>query len=916
MGLSNKEQADNKFNSRILIKNIIIPLTLLLVMLVGGLFWAATTIQAESISLGGDSLVYDQEKGLVTITTNVTGQYRIINFFADEILIKLEGYEEEMDEEEPDKELVEDPEDPEDPEKTEEAPEEEAPEEEVPEEEEPEEDPEPEVDPEEDPGVSMPTGMGDPLGSPQEILMEPGAFTGCDLDRLHNYFQASKIEIYPGEYLIAYHVVFYELDGRLPLFYWPILYINLDDDRPNWEFEYGYSSTRGWFGLLTRNHRWLFGLAGQLYFDYYQHTGPAFGFRQQYVDSDSHEGEIYYYRQDNQDDVPGLFDWEAALHHELDWQDWSGNLDVEYEDYDDYFELVGEADLENETDEYLAYFSGDYELDYYRLEEDEDRSLQETVLSAGYDRDFSFDFWQFQDLNVYLDYELELTDYLTYEEDDLEVSELNLGLAKSFANNLDLDFDFYREVEQEPEETPFIENQGELQGRYSIGNLNLGAGYEYTTQEEGEEEYFQDLRSAEADYSWGDGWGTEFAYETGRLQEPGLEEVERWAGLAALSLTQRPWTYELVLERDAPDFPDPPDPDDDEDEEDEDEGVAFTRLPEANVYYEPAGPFDYQLQAGRYYEDETGTEGLRGAGIVNFSERWQPHPLFDLRSSQTLRGNVYRAERGDDLATMEANGEAPYYLNLTSELDLRNQLTDHLSLRHRYDFGDYRGATPFEFDVLEEENEITNELTYRRDWLEFDLDSGYDLLDEEYLALAGVLTLIPHPNLELEFESEYDLNERLFSEDLDFTTSYVSDNWDLGLTTSYDLEEREFSEVLTLESDYSGDRLSALTSLDYNMNERKLEILENDLEYEIPGDEGLYFKNVIEYDFDEPEERLQKATLELHKRLHCRELHFSYDHSSREFMVTYKLNLFRGRGVGLGRDEEGMLFDFGAEDVD
>ncbi len=49
--------------------------------------------------------------------------------------------------------------------------------------------------------------------------MSPGGFTGCDLEEHPHYiFQASTMEIYPGDYLIAYNVVFYELDGRLPLF--------------------------------------------------------------------------------------------------------------------------------------------------------------------------------------------------------------------------------------------------------------------------------------------------------------------------------------------------------------------------------------------------------------------------------------------------------------------------------------------------------------------------------------------------------------------------------------------------------------------------------------------------------------------------------------------------------------------------
>jgi len=776
---------------------------LIFILLVGlVIFGAGSPVQAESLTIGGENLEYDREKGLVTITTDVKGSYSVLNFFTDEIIIKMEEGEEEI------------------------------------------------------------------ITTPQEITMEPGAFTGCDLDRPHNYFQARSIKIYPGDYLIAYHVVFYELDGRLPLFYWPILYINLDDDRANLEFEYGYSSRRGWFGKLTYNHRWLWGLAGQLYLDYYQRTGRAYGFRQQYIDSPSHEGEVYYYWQNNREEVPGLFNWEAALYHELDWLDWAGRADVHYQDYDNRYELEAESSLRNEAEDYLADFWGEYDREIFY--EDPDRSRQRAEAGASYERSFSFDFWQFRDLDIFLGYELELTDYLEHQERDFQDSWLELSLAKRFANNFNLGLSYDRRSEREP----------------------------------GEETLFLDRSRAEADYSWGEGWSSQAAYEYSRYQEPEVELVDRWAALYTLSRRRGDFIYELVLERDAPRFPDP-------DEEEEDEGVSFYRWPEGNIYYQPPGNLDYQLQLGRYYEDESGVGGLRAAGLVNFSERWQPLDRLEIRSEQRLRGNVYRT----DAETTEEQ-QIPHQITLESSLETISPLTDNWTWSNSYLFDDYRGESPFTFDELDPRNQLTSELGYSLDWMDFSLDSGYNFLEEEYLPLSGAITFLPLPGLELGLETEYDLNEGLFSRDLDFGTRYRGENLDLRITTSYDLNENEFSEVLNLNSVYRGDYLTTDTSIDYNLNDWKLEVLKNDLEFEIPGDEGLYLKNLIEYEFAAEEDRLQKATLELHKRLHCRELRFSYDHTDRAFVLSYHLDLFAGRGIGVGRGEEGMIFEFGGEEFE
>jgi len=766
-----KKEYDPNFRSGFFRAVLLLLLWLIIYTILTSGISGAAAQDMDSMKLSGDNLTFDRETGLVTLETDIRGEYGPFYFMADKIEVKMEEEDDQI------------------------------------------------------------------LSYPEEINMAPGDFTGCDLDEPHYIFKASSITIYPDDYLVAYHVVFYELDGRLPLFYWPVIYINLDDERPSVEFEYGYSSRRGWFGKLTFNHRWL-GPPGQLYLDYYQHTGWAGGFRQYYLETPTHMGYIEYYNQENRIDLPGLFNWEALLSHELDWGNWSGDTYLNYQDYDHHYYASGEGELEYEGEDYTAYFDGDHEREIYDREEDADDSVVETTLAAGYDRSFSFDFWQFRDLDIFLDYEIDMVDYLETEEWDQEISDLALGFDKSFAGNFNLGMDYRRQADIEPDEDPRVE----------------------------------ETYAASSDYSWGEGWFAEAEYEYGELEEPGAERVERWDALARAGRDIGDWRYDLTLERDEPDFPDP------EDEEEVD-AVSFLRWPEANVYYEPRGPLDYQMQLGRYYEEDTDLEGYRAAGTVNYSDRWQILDWLELQSEQSLAGSMYRTEEGAPSTYI------PHHTTFDSELTVENEFTDHLTLSSSHNYEDYLGSSPFRFDRRTPENSVDSELSYNRDSLKFAVDSGYDLLAEEYMPLAAAVTFWPVEEWELSLETEYDLNERLFSDELIFTSAL----------------ERE--------------RMTSITSLEYDLNQNRLETISSELDLEVPGDYGWFLTGALEYEFYRPEgDRLQEASITFRQRLHCRELRFSYDHIDEEFMVSYHLDLFAGRGVGLGRsEEESVIFDAGAD---
>lgn len=115
----------------------------------------------------------------------------------------------------------------------------------------------------------------------EKINTEESKFTGCNLDKPHYYFEAKEVIIYPDDHLIAKHVILRELNGKLPLFYWPYLYISLKEKDQHLIPQFGYSKSRGWFIKTTYYYNYK-SLPGESYLDYYTKSGYAGGFKQHF----------------------------------------------------------------------------------------------------------------------------------------------------------------------------------------------------------------------------------------------------------------------------------------------------------------------------------------------------------------------------------------------------------------------------------------------------------------------------------------------------------------------------------------------------------------------------------------------------------------------------------------------------------
>ncbi|MFW6237953.1 MAG: LptF/LptG family permease [Halanaerobiales bacterium] len=654
---------------------------------------------------------------------------------------------------------------------------------------------------------------GEGLGSSEEIKMAPGNFTGCDLDEPHYVFNSRKVVIYPGDHLEAHHVFLMEFDGQVPVFYWPYLYLSLDDEEDDFTFEFGYDNQRGFFVKSMYNYRFAEEYPGELYLDYYTRTGWGGGFQQHFAHSEKEEGYVSYYRQQNKIDLSRLYNWQGEFMYRNEFENWNTDSYVNYEEYDDRGELEGNIDIEQLSEEQQQFdLNSDFERKHYFG--DQDRSWTELALDMEYEREIISDMVWYLDLNRDIDLEAE-------------------GMTTESDLNTHLDYEFLEDWEL------FLE----------------------------------------------------YNYED--LQEPGEDIQDTWDGEGVLTYERGDFTYELLMEREGPSL-----------HEDNDISVTSYKLPEMTVYYQPEGSFDYMVQGGKYLEEDTEMENSRGSARVNFDESWQLRESTKFNSTQMFQGFVYNEPR-HTLGVFE------------NKLQLKEELSKKWTFENTYQFVHTRGETPFEFDEVSEKNEINSELEYDHELVDFTLEGGYDYSDSEYLMLVPGLDLYPTDEITLSAETEYDPNQREFSDDLELSSNYKSDKWTFSAATDYDLEGQEFTDVLDVSSNYRGERLTASTGIDYDLQEKMIKVFDNELTYEVSGDYGWYLKNNIEYDFDKPEEeRLRRANLVLEKDLHCRSLDFSYDHVNRNFMVTYRLDLFPEQGVTVERGEdESYGLELGDEEV-
>lgn len=124
-----------------------------------------------------------------------------------------------------------------------------------------------------------------------------GSMTTCDLDHPHYLFRAKRIEVYPEDKIRAYHLTFWEFNGKVPLFYWYRYTISLKDEEQQFTPKVGYNAVQGWFLKMTYSYFTDGEQHGELYLDLFQKVGPAAGFTWWYMDHEDNVGSVYLYMQ-------------------------------------------------------------------------------------------------------------------------------------------------------------------------------------------------------------------------------------------------------------------------------------------------------------------------------------------------------------------------------------------------------------------------------------------------------------------------------------------------------------------------------------------------------------------------------------------------------------------------------------------
>ncbi|MCK8827338.1 hypothetical protein MWH25_06225 [Natroniella acetigena] len=283
--------------------------------------------------------------------------------------------------------------------------------------------------------------------NPEEIETRDTYFTTCNREESHYYFKANELVIYPGDRIVAKHVVFWEMSGKLPLFYLPVMVYPLREQEPGFYPQAGYSRQRGWFVKTTYNYylgsgyeSWpgsaFAGDFGQLYIDYFSKMGFAGGFKHYYRSQEDDQSYLYLYLEDDQreqDDGPWV---STELDRKMKLDNGERSFNLAYQNhYSNYqhgrlFELNFDQSLE--FDKWANQVAIDYShdqseqhefnlgLDFDKLRADFYDDRLALGLDYGYTEEknsygLELDYRTYFTNNLFLDYELDL-DYETKEQ--------------------------------------------------------------------------------------------------------------------------------------------------------------------------------------------------------------------------------------------------------------------------------------------------------------------------------------------------------------------------------------------------------------------------------------------------------------------------------------------------------------------
>lgn len=301
---------------------------------------------------------------------------------------------------------------------------------------------------------------------------------------------------------------------------------------------------------------------------------------------------------------------------------------------------------------------------------------------------------------------------------------------------------------------------------------------------------------------------------------------------------------------------------------------SVNRLPELSWRWQNptvAGvsiPGRIQLSLGKFSEYPSGVTSWRLAPYAELlTQSWRS----DHGTTLTLSGNVsgYFYDTGQ-------NQQALY-----GRLGLIQQLSENTRITANYYKRFVWGETPFKFDQLKQEDQLSGTFRYSKQPFTLVLSSGYNFLTQRF---NNLLTQISYSSaaepVTVNFVANYDLNNHRFG-DLSGSISYRPQaDWVFNLGAVY------------------------------NVSNQALKWVNGKIVFDLSETVRLSYDLIYE---PEKTQKLQTGKLVLTFDLHCRELKFSYDQVREEFKVQYSINAFPKLPIEIS-SKEGISF-FELEDL-
>lgn len=138
----------------------------------------------------------------------------------------------------------------------------------------------------------------------EHIILEDGYITTSDYDKPEYRIASKKIDVYPGDKLIAKNVTIRA--GDVPVLYSPWYRHNISDQEPRFVFIPGYESDWGGFLLGTFNHRFNDDVKMSAHLDYRNRLGIGGGVDVQYKSEEFGSGLVrtYYTGEEDKNFTP------------------------------------------------------------------------------------------------------------------------------------------------------------------------------------------------------------------------------------------------------------------------------------------------------------------------------------------------------------------------------------------------------------------------------------------------------------------------------------------------------------------------------------------------------------------------------------------------------------------------------------